>query len=287
MLQREHERQSPAESQPVASPETIPKEFVMNTKNATRFLALAAALLFSVVGLGATGAGELMTDMVRGSGNPTTATYALSGFSRIHLDRIAEYEIVQSDSFRVELTADSNIIENVTVSQKFSRLTVSVPPTFESKSVKARIWLPALREAMISGGSKGKLEGIQASELEVSVTGRSWAEGRVEAESFTLMLDDASQANFDGWAENLRVEASDESSALLSNFEALKAVVKLGVAYDAEEDENVHSNAYAEIYVNGEANVSLYRDSELYYKGNITFDGISAGEDVTFERAVN
>ena len=120
-----------------------------------------------------------------------------------------------------------------------------------------------------------------------SISGVGAAEIFVEAESFALMLSDASQANLRGWAEDLRVEASDESSAFLSDFEALKADVKLGVAYDAEDDENVHSNGYAEIFVNGEANVSAYRDSELYYKGNVTFDGISTGEDVTFERAAN
>ena len=257
----------------------------MNKKNATRILALSAALLFSVVGLGASGAGELMNDMVRGSGSPVTESYALSDFSRVRLDRIAEYEIVQSDSFRVELTADSNIIEHVTVSQSLNWLTVSVPPTFESKSVKARIWLPALREADIAGGSKGKLDGIQSPSLQVAVSGGSWAEGRVEAESLTLQLSDSSQANLKGWAERLNVEAADESSAFLSDFEALKANVRLGASSDGDYEE--HSSSYAEIFVNGEANVSLYRDSELYYKGDLTFDGISTGEDVTFERAAN
>ena len=255
----------------------------MNSKNATRLFVLAAALLFSVVGVSASGAGDLMNEMVRGSGSPQTETYAVSNFSRVHLDRISEYEIMQSDSFKVELTADSNIIEHVTVSQARNWLTVSVPATFESKSVKARIWLPALYEATISGGSKGKLDGIKGPSVQVNVKGRSWAEGRVEAESLTLMISDSSQANLRGWAGSLSVEASDNSSAFLSDLEALKANVKLGASSKGDYEE--HSNSYAEVFVNGAANVSLYRDSELYYKGNVTFDGISAGEDVTFERA--
>ena len=247
----------------------------MNSKNATRLFVLAAALLFSVAGLSASGAGDLMSEMVRGSGSPQTETVAVSDFSRVHLDRIAEYEIMQSDSFRVELTADSNIIEHVSVSQVGSWLTVSVPPTFESQSVKARIWLPALSEATISGGSKGKLDGIQGPNLKVNVKGGSWAEGRVDAEALTLMISDRSQANLTGRTDSLRVEASDNSSAFLSDLEALKADVKLGASSKGDYEE--HSNSYAEIFVNGAANVSLYRDSELYYKGNLTFDGISAG----------
>jgi hypothetical protein len=255
----------------------------MNSKNTFRLLALGAALLFSVVGLGASGAGDLMSEMVRGSGTPVTETYAVSDFTRIHLDRIAEYEIVQSDSFKVELTADSNIIGHVAVSQERNWLSVSVPATFESKSVKARIWLPVLYEANINGGSKGKLDGIKGPSVQVSVSGGSWAEGRVEAESFSLMLSGASQANLKGWAESLRVEASDNSSAFLSEFEAWKADLKLGASSKGDYAE--HSNSYAEVFVNGEAKVTLYRDSELYYKGDVTFNGISAGTDVTFERA--
>ncbi len=114
---------------------------------------------------------------------------------------------------------------------------------------------------------------------------RNAAQGRVEAESFSLMLSGGSQANLKGWADSLRVEASDDSSALLSEFEAWKADVKLGASSDGDYEE--HSNSYAEIFVNGDANVALYRDSELYYKGNVTFNGISTGEDVTLERAAN
>ena len=89
-------------------------------------LALISGVLF-------TGCGVLVradSENVTGSGNLETREFDFSDFTKVDIGSSFEYEIVQSDTYSVRITADDNLFDDIRVTKKGQTLAINLRPFF-------------------------------------------------------------------------------------------------------------------------------------------------------------
>ena len=92
-------------------------------------LILAFVLLVLLVFGLMVGCGFVLT----GSGDLKTEEYAFSDFNRIEVSSAFEYEISQSSTYGISITADDNVIEKVQVTKEGDTLKISLDPNISMK----------------------------------------------------------------------------------------------------------------------------------------------------------
>jgi len=91
-----------------------------------------------------------------GSGNLETEEYAFSNFTRVEISTAFQFEIQQSSSYNISVTADDNVMEYVQVSQVGQTLKIGLRTVtwFGPKTLRASLTMPQLRGLTVSGASQ-------------------------------------------------------------------------------------------------------------------------------------
>jgi len=174
-------------------------------------------------------------------------------FTTVKVGNAFRVEITKSSSYRISITADSNVMDDIEVFKTGEVLTIRVEPgiVIQARTLRAEITMPDLYGLELSGATHGTVEGFSSShglvlivsgassldladmsagEVEAEVSGASDVEGNSSGDAqFTVL--GASSLKLDGEANNLVVdECSGASSMDLSNFPVTNARVDLSGA---------------------------------------------------------
>ncbi len=230
-----------------------------------------------------------------GSGNLETREFDYSDFTRVEVGSAFEVEVVQSDSFRISVTADDNLFDYLDVSKSGEtlkiRLRFGYNYTFCTK--RARITMPNLYGLNLSGATHGTVEGFSSShdfilglsgvsslgmadmaagDIEFELSGASNLTGSITARgNAELDLSGASSVTLSGSAEDIDINASGASHLEMENFPVNDADVSFSGASSGT------------INLDGTLDASLSGGSHLEYIGELTLGDldISGGSTIS------
>jgi hypothetical protein len=182
-----------------------------------------------------------------GSGNLQTQQKNFSDFTIINLNNGLQVQITQGSSYNVSITADSNVINRVDVTQTGNVLTIGLQPgtLFDiGGTLRATIMMPDLQEIDLTGGSSANVANFAMShDISVSASGGS-----------TITMN--------GQANGLSASCSGGGGLKLSNFHVNTASVQLS------------GGSSATISVSDKLDANLSGGSSLTYSGNPTLGTI-------------
>jgi len=182
-----------------------------------------------------------------GSGNLQTQQKNFSDFTIINLNNGLQVQITQGSSYNVSITADSNVINRVDVTQTGNVLTIGLQPgtLFDiGGTLRATIMMPDLQEIDLTEGSSANVANFAMShDISVSASGGS-----------TITMN--------GQANGLSASCSGGGGLKLSNFHVNTASVQLS------------GGSSATISVSDKLDANLSGGSSLTYSGNPTLGTI-------------
>ena len=182
-----------------------------------------------------------------GSGNLQTQQKNFSDFTIINLNNGLQVQITQGSSYNVSITADSNVINRVDVTQTGNVLTIGLQPgtLFDiGGTLRATIMMPDLQEIDLTEGSSANVANFAMShDISVSASGGS-----------TITMN--------GQANGLSASCSGGGGLKLSNFHVNTASVQLS------------GGSSATIGVSDKLDANLSGGSSLTYSGNPTLGTI-------------
>jgi hypothetical protein len=207
-----------------------------------------------------------------------TRQFDYSDFSRVDIGSAFEFEIIQSGSYGISITADDNLFEYVEVSKVGDTLKVGLGtiPRLGPVTLKAEITMPQLAGLNISGASRGTAFGfsstdslditvdgassldlaeISAGDVNSDVSGASQATGELTASDVDFDIDGASTVQLEGSANDIVVNADGASRVKLAGFTVNNADISLGGASSGT------------INLSGRLDVNLSGASKLSYIG--------------------
>jgi len=169
---------------------------------------------------------------LRGSGRTSTQSYDFEDFKRLEVGNAFVVDVTQGDDFSVSVTVDDNLVQYLDVVQRGDTVRISLQPgSYTNTRLEARVTMPLLVSADLSGATQANLRGLQSEDdLKLVVSGASQVRGDATAASLDLVLSGASQANLTGKASSLRVRASGASKAELADYAVETADVDLSGA---------------------------------------------------------
>lgn len=188
--------------------------------------------------------------VVVGSGKLETKQFNFSDFSQVDIGSAFEFEIVQSDSYGVSITADDNLFEHIQVSKAGDTLEIDLKTitNLGQVTLKAEIAMPELRGLDISGATRGTASGFSSTEdvdIEVSgasslelveisagdvkcdISGASHVTGDITAADVNFTIGEASSIQLEGSANDMVAMVGGASRMKLAAFPVNNADVKL------------------------------------------------------------
>lgn len=219
-------------------------------------IAVAGALVFAGVVFGMFFGPSGLGGMMMGSGNVTTQEFSFSDFTTIRVNSGFRFDIVQSNSYRVRVTADSNLFTAIDVSKTGSTLSVGLKPGYSlhSTSLRVEIAMPDLHGLDLNGGATGSATGFASSH------------------EFTVTSSGGASVSVDGRAHDLTIDASGGSRLDLSSFHVDSAKV------------NMSGGCQTTINIDGRLDADLSGGSGLRYIGNYIAGTISLSGGATISR---
>ena len=172
--------------------------------------------------------------VVIGSGNLETEEYAFANFTRVEISSAFEFEIKQSGSYSINVTADDNVIDRVQISQDGQTLKIrvgGVPTSFRSVTLKALVTMPQLGGLTVSGASRGIVSNFNCTEaVSIAVSGASRVTGDITAGDIEFDVSGASTVQLEGSADDMVAIISGASRFSLGDFTVNNADVNISGA---------------------------------------------------------
>jgi len=153
-----------------------------------------------------------------GSGNLETEAYAFADFTKVEISSAFEFEIEQSSSYSINVTADDNIMEYVRVSQEGQTLKIGLRTItwFGPATLRASVSMPQLSDLSVSGASRGTISGFSSTEdLAITVSGASRVTGDITAGNAAIDVSGASMVTGDITAGDVAFDISGASTIQL------------------------------------------------------------------------
>lgn len=144
------------------------------------FLGLIVGLVFAVA-IAAAGAymafGDLHDFGDRDKANDITRTYDLTGFDRIEIAGVYEFDVIVGRAFSIEISGAPDEMERVEVSVADGELVLdqtrrkNMRRKWRNRGLDATITLPSLRAIDVSGIVAGDITGVEADEFDADFSG--------------------------------------------------------------------------------------------------------------------
>jgi hypothetical protein len=234
----------------------------------------AGIIIAVVVVVGAICAGLVLrgwSGVLTGSGNLETEEYAFVNFTRVEVSSAFEFQIRQSSSHSVNVTADDNVIDHVQISQDGQTLKIRVggAPSFRRVTLKASVTMPELSGLTVSGASRGTVSNFNCTEaVSIAVSGASRVEGDFTAGDIGFDVSGASAIELEGSADDMVTIVSGASTFNLGDFTVNNANVNISGASTG----TINLDGRLDANVSG-ASTLLYIGDPLM--GNINVSGAS------------
>ena len=172
--------------------------------------------------------------VVIGSGNLETEQYAFTNFTKIEISSAFEFEIKQSGSYSINVTADDNVIDRVQISQDGQTLKIrvgGVPTSFRSVTLKALVTMPQLGGLTVSGATRGIVSNFNCTEaVSIAVSGASRVTGDITAADIGFDVSGASTVQLEGSADDMVAVVSGACIFNLADFTVNNANVNISGA---------------------------------------------------------
>jgi hypothetical protein len=201
-----------------------------------------------------------------GSGNLDTEQYGFTNFTEVEIGSAFEFEIKQSGSYSINVTADDNVMDYVQVSQDGQTLTIrlrrfiSIGPV----TLRASVTMPQLHGLTASGASRGTVSDFSSTEdLDITVSGASKVTGDIIAGNVEFGISGASTIQLEGSANDIDAGVSGASHFNLDDFTVNNA------------DINMSGASSGTVNLNGRLDANLSGASRLWYIGEPTSTDIN------------
>jgi len=217
------------------------------------------------------GCGGVLT----GSGNVETKEYTFSDFNKVEISSAFEFEISQSGSYSVSITADDNIIDKVEVTKAGTTLKIDLKtiPRLGPVTLKAEVTMPKLRGLAVSGASRGTVSDFSSTEnLDINVSGASKVTGDITAGDADFEVSGASTVQLEGLANNMAANVSGASRFNLGGLMVDNANVTFSGASNGT------------INLSGKLDAKLSGASKLSYIGEPTMGNINTSGASTISK---
>lgn len=194
-----------------------------------------------------------------GSRNLETEGYVFANFTRVEISSAFEFEIKQSSSYSINVTADDNVIDYVQVSQDGQTLKIRLGtvPSLRLVTLKASVTMPQLGGLTVSGASRGTVSEFSSTEgLNITVSGASRVTGDIfTAGDIEFDVSGASTIQLQGFADNMVAVVSGASRFNLGEFTINNVNV------------NISGASTGTINLNGRLDANISGASTLLYIG--------------------
>ena len=193
-----------------------------------------------------------------GSGNLETEEYAFANFTRVEIGSAFEFEIKQSSSFSINVTADDNVIDYVQVSTigQTLKIRLKTVPGLRLVTLRASVTMPQLHSLAASGASHGTVSDFSSTEdLDIRVSGASRVTGDITASNVDFDISGASTIQLEGSANDILASVSGASHLNLDDFTVDNA------------DVNFSGASSGTVNLNGKLDADLSGASKLWYIG--------------------
>jgi len=210
-----------------------------------------------------------------GSGNLETEEYAFTNFTKVEISSAFEFEIEQSSSYNISVTADDNVIDYVQVSKDGQTLKIRLGTVrwFGPVTLRASVTMPQLHGLTASGASHGTVSDFSSTEdLDITVSGASRVTGDITAGNAEFDISGASTIQLEGSANDMVATASGASSFNLDDFTVNNA------------DVNFSGASSGTINLDGRLDADLSGASKLWYIGEPTMGDINTSGASTLSK---
>ena len=205
-----------------------------------------------------------------GSGNLETEAYVFSDFTEVEIGSAFEFEVKQSSSYGINITADDNVMEYVQVSKDGQTLKIGLRTGLGiflgpvSATLRASVTMPQLNGLTASGASRGTVSGFSSTEdLDVTVSGASMVTGDIVAGNVGFGISGASTIQLEGSANDIDANVSGASRLNLDDFTVDNV------------DVNFSGASSGTVNLSGRLDANLSGASTLWYIGEPTSTDIN------------
>jgi len=210
-----------------------------------------------------------------GSGNLETEEYAFTDFTEVEISSAFEFEIKQSSSYSINITADDNVIDYVQVSQDGQTLKIGLGTVtwFGPVTLRASVTMPQLSGLTVSGASRGDIYDFSSTEdLDITVSGASKVTGDITAGNVEFDISGASTIQLEGSANDMVASVSGAGRFNLDDFTVNNA------------DVNFSGASSGTVNLNGRLDANLSGASRLWYIGEPTMGDINTSGASTISK---
>jgi hypothetical protein len=210
-----------------------------------------------------------------GSGNLETEEYAFTNFTKVEISSAFEFEIEQSSSYSINVTADDNVLDYVQVSQvgQTLKIRLGIFPRIWSATLRASVTLPQLSGLTVSGASRGTVSDFSSNEdLDITISGASRLTGDITAGNVEFDISGASTIQLEGSANDMVADVSGASSFNLDDFTVNNADIDFSGASSGT------------INLDGTLDADLSGASRLSYIGEPTMGDINTSGASTISK---
>jgi hypothetical protein len=196
-----------------------------------------------------------------GSGNLETEEYDSANFTRIEISSAFEFEVKQSSSYSINVTADDNVIDYVQVSRDGQTLKIGLGRVsiLGPVTLRASVTIPQLHGLTVSGASHGTVSGFSSTEdLDITVSGASRVTGDITAGNVQFGISGASTVQLEGSGNDIDANVSGASHFNLEAFTVNNA------------DVNFSGASAGTVNLNGRLDANVSGASTLWYIGEPT-----------------
>ena len=200
-----------------------------------------------------------------GSGNLETEEYAFTNFTKVEISSAFEFEVNQSSSYSINVTADDNVMDYVRVSQVGQTLKIGLGTVtwLGPVTLRASVTMPQLSGLTVSGASRGDIYDFSSTEdLDITVSGASRVTGDITAGNVEFDISGASTIQLEGSANDMVASVSGASRFNLDDFTVNNADVDFSGASSGT------------INLDGRLDADLSGASTLWYIGEPTMGTI-------------
>jgi len=210
-----------------------------------------------------------------GSGNLETEEYAFADFTKVEISTAFEFEIQQSSSYNISVTADDNVMDYVQVSKDGQTLKIGLGTVtwFGPKTLRATVTMPQLNGLTVSGASRGDVYDFSSTEdVDITVSGASRVNGDITAGNIEFDISGASTVQLEGSANDMVASVSGASRLNLGSFTVNNADVSFSGASSGT------------ISLDGRLDADLSGASRLSYIGEPTMGTINTSGASTLRK---
>jgi hypothetical protein len=165
-----------------------------------------------------------LSQELTGSGKVVTQAVSLSDFDVLEVNGNMQVEVLPGDHYAVSVSADDNLIQHVSITQRGRQLILGLSPAVKyhsvSGSLKAIVTLPRLSGVTANGNSEVRLDALRGDNIQITTSGNSEVRGALAANSARVVASGNSYIALTGSTPDLQVNGSGNVLVDLSRLAA-------------------------------------------------------------------